>query len=80
MAVSVCSVGAAAELAVVRPPGVGGFDDPAQPESESVWFTRFGFGASFLDVKIVEAVGVELTPDLGVVVAAIETDSVDVSE
>ena len=38
VAVSDAAVGAAAELPVVRPPRVRGFDDPAQPEREPVDF------------------------------------------
>ena len=80
VAVAVSAVGVAAELAVVGPPGVGGFDDPAQPESEPMRLSRCWVCASSLDVELPESVGVELMPDLGVVVAAIEADGVDVDE
>ncbi|MFT7600368.1 MAG: hypothetical protein ACI8TP_003309, partial [Acidimicrobiales bacterium] len=36
VAVAVSPVGVAPELTVVRPPRVGGFNDPSQPERESV--------------------------------------------
>ncbi len=60
-----------AELSVVRPPRVGGFDDPAESEGELVWLARFGFGSSFLDVEIGDSAVVETGAGLGVVVAAV---------
>ena len=76
----VAAVGVALELAVVGPPGVGGFDDPSQPEGEAVWGAGFGFGASFLDIEIDQATLVKAGSDLGVVVAAIETQRADLLE
>src|SRR5215213_11467307 len=67
-----------AELPVVRPPCVGGLDDPAQPEREPVRFPGWGLGAASLDVEIVEPAVVQSGADRGIVVAAIEGDRVDV--
>ena len=48
------AVGVAAQLSVVRQPGVGGLDDPAEPEPG--WFVgSWLFGASALDVDVVDA-------------------------
>ncbi len=66
------SVCVSAELSVVRPPRVGGFDDPAESEGEPVWPARFGFGASFLDVEIGDSSVVETGAGLGVVIAAVQ--------
>lgn len=60
MSVSASAVGVSAELAVVGPPDVGGFDDPAEPEGEPVGLARFWFGASFLDVEFDQSPFVEL--------------------
>jgi hypothetical protein len=63
-------VDVAAELAVVGPPGVGSFDDPAQPEADG-WFLAELLAASGLDDEVVEAVdGGEPAAYDGVVVAA----------
>src|SRR5947207_1464246 len=72
-------VGVAAELAVVRPPRVGRLDDPSQPEPDGL-LAALAFGASTLDVEIVESELGELGPDDGVVVAAVELQGVDVGE
>ncbi len=80
VAVSGASVGVAAELAVVREPRVGAFDDPAQAEGHG---PRRGVGAAFvafLDGQVVESEGGQSVPDDGVVVAAIEVQRVDVGE
>jgi hypothetical protein len=53
VAVVGAAVGVAAELPVVGPPGVGGFDDSAHPESEGLFAGLFG--AAALDVEVVEA-------------------------
>lgn len=53
VAVVFSAVGVAAELPVVRPPRVGGFNDPSTSERESVRGAWFGFGASALDVQLV---------------------------
>lgn len=67
-------------MPVVGPPGVGGFNDPAQAESEAVGFAWFGFGASFLDVVFVDSSVVEEAPDHGVVKAAVQADCGDLVE
>jgi len=67
-------------LAVVRPPRVGSFDDPSESKGEPVGFARFGFRSPFLDVEFAQAAGVELTADLGVVVAAIKRHGADLFE
>ena len=52
--VGASAVGVAAQLSVVRQPGVGGLDDPAEPEPG--WFVgSWLFGASALDVNVVDA-------------------------
>ena len=80
MSVADFAVGAAAELPVVRPPCVGRFDDPAQPEREPVRGARGWFGAAALDVELDEAAGVELVADLRVVVAAVQGECADLGE
>ena len=50
MAVVVGAVGGSAELAVVGPPGVCGFDDPAESEGEAVGLAGGWFGATALDL------------------------------
>ena len=79
MAVTALAVGVSAELAVVRQPGVGGFDDPAQPERDGLGSVIAGLAAALDDV-IVETGSAELASDLGVVVAAVEMDGVDLVE
>ena len=48
VAVADLAVGVAAELPVVRPPCVGCFDDPTQPEREPVRGARRWLGAAAL--------------------------------
>jgi hypothetical protein len=45
------AVGVAAELSVVGPPRVGGFDDPAQAQPDGLFLAEL-FGAAALDVEI----------------------------
>ena len=52
--VGASAVGVAAQLSVVRQPGVGGFDDPAKPEPRR-FVGSWLFGASALDVDVVDA-------------------------
>ncbi len=42
------AVGVAAELAVVRQPAVGGFDDPAQPERDRLGSSVAGLAAAWM--------------------------------
>ena len=74
------SVSVAAELAVVRQPAVGGFDDPSQTESHRHRLVGVAWSAAALDDEIVETRSVQLSPDLGVVVAAVEVHRVDIDE
>jgi hypothetical protein len=57
LSVAVASVGAATELPVVRPPGVGGFDDPAEPEAQRLLLHPGDLGAASLDLELVDALG-----------------------
>jgi hypothetical protein len=80
VAASGASVGVAAELAVVRPPGVRRFDDPPQPESERLRFHARDLGAAPLDSEVVDAGAAETVADGAGVVAAIEVQGADVIE
>ena len=80
VAVTVASVGAATELAVVRPPGVGRFNDPAKAEVQRLLLHARDRGPSALDLELVKASVSELAADLLVVVAPVEVEGADVVE
>lgn len=60
---SAATVGVAAELPVVRPPRVGGLDDPAQPEPDRLLADAGDLGATQLDVEVGHAEGFEAEAD-----------------
>ena len=72
------SVGVAAELSVVGEPGVGGLDDPAEPEP--VGAPLACAGRSPLDACVLDSDAGELLAHGGVVVAAVEVQGLDVAE
>jgi hypothetical protein len=49
------AVGVAAELAVIRPPGVGRFANPAEPEPDRLLLDAGDLGAASLDLELVDA-------------------------
>ena len=73
------AVGAAAQLSVVRQPGVGGFDDPAKPERDGLVGSLL-FGASALDVDVVDAERGEAAAHNGIVIAPVQVQGSDVFE
>src|SRR4051812_42191312 len=79
VSVVVAAVGVAAELAVVRPPRVGGFHDPAEPEPYGPVAAGF-FGAAALDVEVAEPERGEPFAYDGVVVAPVQVEGLDVEE
>ena len=80
MAVMSSPISIATELSVVAQPRVGAFDHPAQPEPHRLGRGGgAGLGAE-LDVEIVEAATGELGADLGVVVAPVEVQGLDLLE
>lgn len=76
VAVADLAVGVSTQLPVVREPAVCGFDDPAQPERDRLRSMVAGLAAALDDV-IGQAGLDQLSPDLGVVVAAVEMHSLD---
>ena len=77
MAVVDAPVDVAAQLAVVRPPRVGGLDDPAQPETQRL-AARTARSFARLDRCVGEPVAGEPIADDWEVVAAIEMHGLDV--
>jgi hypothetical protein len=74
------SVGVAAELPVVRRPGVGCFDDPAQPESQRLLLDARDLGTPELDLVLVDARLSESCAHGLRVVATVEMQRADVDE
>src|SRR4051794_6939850 len=74
-------VGVSAELPVVRPPAIGGLDDPTQPEGERLLrYPRATFRAAPLDLEVGEVTGDEPVPDGAGVVAAVKMQRADLAE
>lgn len=80
VAVAGSSVGVAAELAVVRPPGVGRFDDPSQTEPQRLLLDARQLGAAALDLELVDARAAEPVSHGAGVVATIEAQGADLGE
>jgi hypothetical protein len=80
VSVSCSSVGVAAQLAVVRPPRVSCFDDPAQTETQGLLLHAGHVGAAPRDLELIDADTVQPAPHRAGVVAAIEVQGADVAE
>ena len=80
VAVAAAAVGVAAELPVVRPPRVGGFDDPAQPEPDRLLAHAGDLGAAELDVEVGHPERFESAAHRAGVVAAVEVQHADLAE
>jgi hypothetical protein len=76
------AVGVAPQLAVVRQPRVGALDDPAQSEAQWALGVRAAGvrDHAALDAHVAESELGELGADLGVVVAPVEVQRLDVAE
>jgi hypothetical protein len=72
VAMAGASVGVAAKLPVVRPPGVGGLNDPAQAESDGLLLDAGDLGAAELDVELGDPVAAETLAYGAGVVAPVE--------
>ena len=68
VAMAWAAVGVAAELPVVRPPGVGGLYDPSEPEAQRLPLDARHLGAAALDLDPVDAGDAEPVPHCGGVV------------
>ena len=76
----VATAAVAAKSTAVRQPGVDRFLDPVTAMGQQVWCSGLRLGASLLNVQIEKVAVVELTTNLGVVLAAVNAEGAAVIE
>src|SRR5687768_5597003 len=73
-------IGVSSELAVVRPPGVGGLDDPPQPQPKRLLLHSGDLRATALDLEFGDAPGPQSITHRARVIAPVEMQGPDLVE
>jgi hypothetical protein len=73
-------IGVSSELAVVRPPGVGGLDDPPQPQPQRLLLNSGDLRATALDLELGDAPGPQSITHRARLIAPVEMQGPDLVE